>query len=61
MPSAPGNVPKYSSNDRFSCMTMTTCWILSIPVNDADALRTPDELQTTKLPTIAASNNAAEP
>jgi hypothetical protein len=30
MPSAPGNVPKYESKDRFSCMMTTTCWILWI-------------------------------
>src|SRR5512143_2197664 len=27
-PSAPGNVPKYWSNDRFSCITITMCLIL---------------------------------
>jgi len=32
MPSAPGYVPKYESNDRFSCMITTTCWILWIPI-----------------------------
>src|SRR5579864_1202395 len=31
MPSAPGNVPKYESNERFSCMTTITCLIFSIP------------------------------
>ena len=30
-PSAPGNVPKYESNDRFSCMITTTCLIRWIP------------------------------
>src|SRR5579871_3264686 len=28
IPSAPGKVPKYVSNERFSCMITTTCWIL---------------------------------
>jgi hypothetical protein len=27
IPSAPGNVPKYWSNERFSCMMITTCRI----------------------------------
>src|SRR5947207_9022346 len=27
IPSAPGNVPKNESNERFSCMTMMTCLI----------------------------------
>jgi hypothetical protein len=31
IPSAPGYVPKYESNDRFSCMTTTTCLILWMP------------------------------
>src|SRR5207253_8777437 len=31
MPSAPGNVPKYESNERFSCMITTTWRILWIP------------------------------
>jgi len=31
MPSAPGYVPKYESNERFSCMITTTCWILWMP------------------------------
>src|SRR3954462_3551222 len=31
MPSAPGNVPKYSSKLRFSCMMNTKCLILSSP------------------------------
>ena len=35
MPSAPGKVPKYESNDRFSCMMMITCRILWIPLRDA--------------------------
>src|SRR5205823_11477067 len=34
IPSAPGYVPKYESNDRFSCMITTTCRIRWIP--DAD-------------------------
>src|SRR5947208_13013031 len=42
-------------------MTITTCWIFWRPVKDADALRTPEELATTKLPTIAASNSAVAP
>ena len=28
IPLAPGNVPKYESNERFSCMMMMTCLIL---------------------------------
>ena len=28
IPSAPGYVPKYVSNDRFSCMITSTCWIV---------------------------------
>src|SRR5215469_2257478 len=31
IPSAPGYVPKYESNDRFSCMMITTCRILWMP------------------------------
>ena len=31
IPSAPGKVPKYESKERFSCITMMTCWILWIP------------------------------
>src|SRR5438552_13321744 len=31
IPSAPGNVPKYESKDRFSCIMTTTCWILWMP------------------------------
>src|SRR5438552_16158334 len=38
MPSAPGNVPKYESNDRFSCMIITTCLILCMPVAAVVAL-----------------------
>src|SRR5260370_28263601 len=44
--SAPGKVPKYESNDRFSCMITTTCLMTWIPAprttpwtgvgNDAD-------------------------
>ena len=37
IPSAPGYVPKNESNDRFSCMMITTCWILWIPVRPAAA------------------------
>ena len=32
IPSAPGKVPKYESNDRFSCMITTTCWIFPAAV-----------------------------
>src|SRR5215831_18963194 len=32
MPSAPGYVPKNESNDLFSCMMITTCLILWMPV-----------------------------
>src|SRR5262249_49538501 len=32
IPSTPGYVPKYESNERFSCMITTTWRILSIPV-----------------------------
>jgi hypothetical protein len=32
-----------------------------MPVNDADALRTSEELPTTKLPTIAENNSAIQP
>ena len=32
IPSAPGNVPKNESKDLFSCMMITTCLILWIPV-----------------------------
>src|SRR2546426_8795499 len=31
IPTAPGNVPKYESNERFSCMITMTCLILCIP------------------------------
>src|SRR5689334_6610548 len=31
IPSVPGNVPKYVSNDLFSCITMITCLILWMP------------------------------
>src|SRR3954454_14285075 len=31
IPFAPGYVPKYESNERFSCMIITTCWMLWIP------------------------------
>ena len=31
MPSAPGKVPKYSSNERFSCTTNITWLMLSMP------------------------------
>jgi hypothetical protein len=31
IPAAPGYVPKYESNDRFSCMMITTWRILWIP------------------------------
>src|SRR5215216_2340041 len=31
IPSAPGNVPKYESNDRFSCMMTMTCSMAAIP------------------------------
>jgi hypothetical protein len=31
IPSAPGKVPKYESNERFSCMITTTCRIRWIP------------------------------
>ena len=34
-PSARGNVPKNESNDRFSCMMITTCRILWIPCSGA--------------------------
>ena len=34
IPSAPGYVPKYWSNARFSCMMMITCLILWIPQRD---------------------------
>src|SRR6516225_6347566 len=33
MPSAPGYVPKNESNDLFSCMMITTCLILWMPVS----------------------------
>ena len=32
IPSTPGYVPKYVSNDRFSCITTITCLILWMPV-----------------------------
>src|SRR5438132_96938 len=61
MPSAPGNVPKYESNDRFSCMIITTCLILWIPVAAVDALVDPfdggdplDEQAVAKTTTTAA-------
>ena len=34
IPSAPGYVPKYESNERFSWMIITTWWILWIPKSD---------------------------
>ena len=39
IPSAPGKVPKNESNDRFSCMMITTCRILWIPVSAAACAR----------------------
>jgi hypothetical protein len=32
-------VPKYESNERFSCMITTTCWILWIPVSPGGVRR----------------------
>src|SRR6185312_8681948 len=44
--------PKYSSNDRFSCMMTTTCWILWIP----DAADEPTALsEATGAPAAAAA------
>jgi len=38
IPSAPGYVPKYVSNDRFSCMITTTCLMTWMPESRAPAL-----------------------
>ena len=38
MPSAPGYVPKYVSNDRFSCMITTTCLMTWMSAPRAPAL-----------------------
>src|SRR5262245_66649328 len=52
MPSTPGYVPKYESNDRFSCMITTTWSILWLPVADFDP--TPHEVATIATPSTAA-------
>src|SRR5450759_2104673 len=56
MPFAPGNVPKYESNDRFSCMMTTTCWILWMPAAAA-LLLTDGEADDKALPEL---DNVAE-
>src|SRR5215470_8038347 len=55
MPSALGKVPKYSSNDRFSCMTTITCLILWMPEGPAAVCRGVDEPH----PASVASPNAS--
>src|SRR5215831_3983490 len=37
-------MPKYISNDRFSCMMMITCWILCMPCSAGAAAATPCDL-----------------
>jgi mannose-6-phosphate isomerase-like protein (cupin superfamily) len=54
MPSAPGYVPKYESNDRFSCMITITCRILRMP---GPAVR----VARTCVHPVATSANPARP
>jgi hypothetical protein len=55
IPSAPGKVPKNESNDRFSCMMITTCWILRIPASGPGAWL----VQPPRISTAAAASATA--
>ena len=67
IPSAPGNVPKNESNDRFSCMMITTCLILWIPVAVAPRATArvcrppPGPIPSTSQSAAAAARQASPP
>jgi hypothetical protein len=46
IPSAPGNVPKYESNERFSCTIKMTWRILWIPAPEGERACPPEPADT---------------
>jgi hypothetical protein len=64
-PSAPGKVPKYWSNERFSCITMMMCLIfpplgsvvLTVLLEDVDTL--PERVAMEGPPLVHATNTTA--
>ena len=62
IPSAPGYVPKYESNERFSCMIMITCLIAWMGAGSAgrDTTTAPHEVETrASRPTAASATDGS--